>query len=127
MLTSSEDFSACLSNCSNQGTCVLSTNKYICDCFEDFTVDKCQVNLKPRSYYPCMNNADCIDLFDLDDKNQSVLKLNVNVPIIFMAKDVRTRSIFVKMRLAVEMVVALITQVFQRVNVLCIIAGLNVK
>ena len=53
------DLSSCLGNCSNQGICVLSNQKYICQCNQYRTGVSCQSNTRPCSSSPCLNNGSC--------------------------------------------------------------------
>ena len=51
------DLSACLADCSNQGVCVLSQEKYICKCNQFRTGLSCQSDTRPCSSNPCLNNG----------------------------------------------------------------------
>ena len=62
LLTSTnQDITACLTNCSNNGVCQLdpSTQKLLCACDQYFTGSKCNIDTRPCSYGPCLNNATC--------------------------------------------------------------------
>ena len=64
LLTSTnQDITACLTNCSNNGVCQLdpSTQKLLCTCDQYFTGSKCNIDTRPCSYGPCLNNATCIN------------------------------------------------------------------
>jgi hypothetical protein len=56
-----QDITACLANCSNNGVCQLdpSTQKLLCACDQYFTGSKCNIDTRPCSYGPCLNNATC--------------------------------------------------------------------
>ena len=58
------DLSFCLTNCSNNGQCVLdsATSKYFCMCLPNFIGIGCQTTTSPCSKYPCLNNSTCNDL-----------------------------------------------------------------
>ncbi len=67
ILQSNSDISSCLSNCSNQGICKLSTNQtYICECNANFMGKSCQTDERPCSQSnKCLNNGTCINSQDL--------------------------------------------------------------
>ena len=69
-LLSTYDMTACMSNCSNNGVCKFSNDKYSCECFPDFIGERCQTNSNPCSYYPCLNNATCNEQLNV---NQTIL------------------------------------------------------
>ncbi len=55
--------SECMSNCSNNGLCKYQAGlAYRCDCFPDYIGDKCQVNRRPCSSVPCLNNGSCTEM-----------------------------------------------------------------
>jgi hypothetical protein len=60
---SNQDVTACLTNCSNNGVCELdpATQKLFCSCNQHFTGSKCNIDTRPCSYGPCLNNATCIN------------------------------------------------------------------
>jgi WD40 repeat protein len=58
------DLNDCLTNCSNHGKCKLSLkNKIICECDPYFDGSKCDVDLRPCSYSPCLNSIKCENKF----------------------------------------------------------------
>jgi hypothetical protein len=67
ILESNADISSCLSNCSNQGICKLSTNQtYICECNTNFMGKSCQTDERPCSQSnKCLSNGTCINSLDL--------------------------------------------------------------
>jgi hypothetical protein len=67
ILQSNSDVSSCLSNCSNQGICKLSTSlTYICECNAHFMGKSCQTDKRPCSQVnKCLNNGTCINSQDL--------------------------------------------------------------
>jgi hypothetical protein len=68
ILQSNNDISACLANCSNQGTCKLDqqTLKYICECNANFKGKSCQTDERPCSQANnCLNNGTCINSLNL--------------------------------------------------------------
>ena len=59
---SSQDLSACITNCSNNGRCKLGSDlKLECDCFDNFAGKSCKTDLRPCSYYPCLKRGICED------------------------------------------------------------------
>ncbi len=64
LTTYTGDLSACLSNCSNQGVCILDSlmNKYICQCFQYRKGVACQTDSRPCSSNPCLNNGTCSNI-----------------------------------------------------------------
>ena len=74
LLTSNYDMSSCLSNCSNNGVCKfdLVNNKFVCSCFSAFlTGSACQLDTRPCSSSPCLNNATCVDFTNANKFNMS--------------------------------------------------------
>ena len=71
------DISSCLSNCSNQGLCKfnLNNNLFECSCFNFFDGAKCQIDTRPCSSCPCLNNGFCVDRTNSNSFN---LSLNFN-------------------------------------------------
>jgi hypothetical protein len=67
ILQSNADISSCLSNCSNQGVCIISNNKtFICECNANFMGKSCQTDKRPCSQSnKCLNNGTCINSQDL--------------------------------------------------------------
>ena len=64
----SADINACLSNCTNRGTCKLVSNQtYICVCNEYFQGKLCQTNKSPclTQSNKCLNNGKCINSWNL--------------------------------------------------------------
>ena len=59
---SGQDFNGCLANCSNNGRCILDTNKkFVCECEAHFAGESCLQDTRVCSYSPCKNNATCTD------------------------------------------------------------------
>ena len=59
------DIIDCLSNCSNKGLCKLGrNNKLICQCESLFKGSKCNVDLRPCSYSPCLNSIGCQNIIN---------------------------------------------------------------
>ena len=59
------DLSACLGNCSNQGSCVLnSLQQYVCQCDQYKTGKACQSDSRPCSSNPCLNNGTCSNIIN---------------------------------------------------------------
>ena len=74
LLTSNYDMGSCLSNCSNNGVCKfdLVNNKFICSCFSAYlTGAACQLDSRPCSSSPCLNNASCVDFTNANGYNMS--------------------------------------------------------
>ncbi|CAF0962041.1 unnamed protein product [Brachionus calyciflorus] len=61
LITSVFDMTNCLSNCSNNGKCKFKNNQFSCECLSHFSGATCQVDTRPCSSNPCLNNATCID------------------------------------------------------------------
>ena len=60
LLTSNKyDIADCVSNCSNQGLCKVIGFKFACQCSQDFTGSKCEIDLRPCSNNPCLNFIKC--------------------------------------------------------------------
>jgi hypothetical protein len=76
ILQSNADISSCLSNCSNQGICKLSTNQtYICECNANFMGKSCQTDERPCSQAnKCLNNGTCINSQDLTSSSCQCLE-----------------------------------------------------
>ncbi len=56
--------SDCLVNCSNNGICFLNETiqKYLCECFSNFSGPSCNFDSRPCSKYPCLNNGTCLSI-----------------------------------------------------------------
>ena len=50
----------CLTNCSNQGFCYLGISGLFCNCNQYYAGQMCQINIRPCSYFPCLNSGTCI-------------------------------------------------------------------
>jgi WD40 repeat protein len=62
------DISDCISNCSNQGSCkIFNGFKFVCECNPNYSGSKCQTDLRPCSYNPCLNYLKCEDIDSLKD------------------------------------------------------------
>jgi len=58
------DVSNCLTNCSSQGTCDVSSNNpkyYICNCDPNYGGPTCEQDLRPCSKLQCVNDGICIN------------------------------------------------------------------
>jgi subtilisin-like proprotein convertase family protein len=65
MLTSNQDVTPCLLNCSNHGQCVIkNTNQLVCECDQHYTGAACNVDKRKCSSNPCLYNATCTDIID---------------------------------------------------------------
>ena len=72
LLSSSKyDISDCVSNCSNQGLCKLSSTgfKFVCECNSNFSGSKCDIDLRPCSFNPCLNYVNCESLLLLSSSS----------------------------------------------------------
>ena len=58
-----QDITPCLTNCSNNGVCLLdqTTQTLFCACDDNFTGLNCNMDARPCSNSPCLNNATCIN------------------------------------------------------------------
>lgn len=55
----------CLLNCSGKGQCKPEgTSESKCVCLDNFKGDKCDVDLRPCKYRPCLNQGECEDVMD---------------------------------------------------------------
>jgi hypothetical protein len=60
ILTQGYDLSQCGTNCSNQGSCSVGPNMtYVCNCFPNYIGSTCNVDKRPCSAAPCLNNGTC--------------------------------------------------------------------
>ena len=61
LLSYPSDLTQCLVNCSNQGSCKFNTTTYTyaCMCSSYFTGTLCQIDTRPCSNNPCLNNGIC--------------------------------------------------------------------
>ena len=65
-LTQEGDMYGVLTNCSKNGVITINKkNSLYCSCFDYYTGVACEINLRPCSQNPCLNNGTCID--DLDN------------------------------------------------------------
>lgn len=74
LLSSGYDISNCLMNCTNNGGCNFDqiNNKFICLCTKYFTGPACQIDTRPCSSDPCLNNATCYDYSNPGNYNTSI-------------------------------------------------------
>jgi hypothetical protein len=75
-LNSSIDLSGCIENCSDNGLCKFDSlkNKFFCSCFSEYMSGyACQIDKRPCSSNPCLNNATCVDYSNVHDHNISAL------------------------------------------------------
>ena len=65
LLNSNYDMGGCIVNCTNHGSCVFDSanNKFVCACDAYYTGTACEIDTRPCSSSPCLNNATCVDLF----------------------------------------------------------------
>lgn len=62
ILTTTKDISACLTNCSNNGVCGLDSKQdFVCNCFEFYSGNSCDKDLRACSSFPCLKNGTCIN------------------------------------------------------------------
>lgn len=54
------DMSDCLQNCSNNGVCKFSDNKFGCSCFDNYLGKSCDTSLNPCTQNKCLNNGTCV-------------------------------------------------------------------
>jgi WD40 repeat protein len=76
LLNSNYDLSGCMRNCSNQGSCKfdLVLNKFYCWCDSIYlSGSACNLDIRPCSSNPCLNNGTCVDY-------SNNLKYNMTVP-----------------------------------------------
>ena len=60
------DLSSCLQNCSGNGVCKLTSDKkFVCDCIEHFSGEKCEKDMRLCSRIQCLDvNSQCIDIIN---------------------------------------------------------------
>jgi hypothetical protein len=64
LLNSNYDLNGCIVNCSNSGQCKFDflINNFFCSCNSIYLSGyACQIDLRPCSSNPCLNNATCVD------------------------------------------------------------------
>ena len=64
LLNSNYDLNGCIVNCSNNGQCKFDSliNDFICSCNSIYLSGyACQIDTRPCSSNPCLNNATCVD------------------------------------------------------------------
>jgi hypothetical protein len=64
LFQSEYDLNSCISNCSNRGSCRLNINekKFECNCDDFYTGATCNIDIRPCSNNPCINNSTCINI-----------------------------------------------------------------
>ena len=80
LLNSNYDLSGCIVNCSNRGLCKfdLVNNNFICSCNSIYLSGyACQIDTRPCSSNPCLNNATCVDYSNSGYYNMSRI-INAN-------------------------------------------------
>ena len=76
LLNSNYDLSGCMTNCSNKVSCRFDTvlNKFYCLCDSIYSSGSaCNVDIRPCSSNPCLNNGTCVDY-------SNGLRYNMSVP-----------------------------------------------
>lgn len=76
LLNSGYDMSSCIVNCSNSGQCNfdITLNIFYCVCDSTFlSGSACQLDTRPCSSNPCLNNASCVDYSNFFNYNISIL------------------------------------------------------
>ena len=76
LLNSNYDLSGCLVNCSNNGQCKFDSliNNFFCSCSSIYLSGyACQIDTRPCSSNPCLNNATCVDYSNSANYNMSSL------------------------------------------------------
>lgn len=53
------DMTNCLLSCSNNGRCDITDGKAKCKCYPHYAGPACEIDLKPCSTKPCLNNGTC--------------------------------------------------------------------
>ena len=74
LLNSNYDLNGCIVNCSNNGQCKFDflNNQYICSCFFSYLSGyACQIDTRPCSSNPCLNNATCVNYSISSNSNSS--------------------------------------------------------
>lgn len=70
------DLSGCLVNCSNNGRCNfdITLNAFYCVCDSIYSSGSaCQLDTRPCSSNPCLNNASCFDYSNFLNNNLSIM------------------------------------------------------
>ena len=64
LFQSEYDMNSCISNCSNRGSCKLNINekKFECSCDQFYTGSTCNIDTRPCSKNPCINNSTCMNI-----------------------------------------------------------------
>jgi hypothetical protein len=74
LLNSNYDLSGCIVNCSNNGQCKFDSliNNFFCSCNSIYLSGyACQIDSRPCSSNPCLNNATCVDYSNSKSYNSS--------------------------------------------------------
>jgi subtilisin-like proprotein convertase family protein len=65
LLTTNQDITPCLLNCSNHGQCFLTnTSRFVCKCTQDYAGSLCNIDKRKCSSNPCLHNSACTDFID---------------------------------------------------------------
>ena len=76
LFNSSYDLSGCIVNCSNKGECKFDSliNNFFCSCNSVYLSGyACQIDSRPCSSNPCLNNGTCLDYSDYGNYSISTL------------------------------------------------------
>ena len=76
LLNSNYDLSGCIVNCTNNGQCKFDSinTKFICSCFSNYMSGyACQIDTRPCSSNPCLNNATCVDYSNSGNNSMAAL------------------------------------------------------